>query len=309
MPGCQPIAVVGASGRIPHDELERGVAILRGRGHEVLARYPPGPPSGYLAGSDEERLAGLVRALTDPQVGAVWAARGGYGAMRLLPLLPWERLARVPPRWVVGFSDVTALLLPLVHRAPGWGLVHGPNVCGLGRLADPDGAALWSLLEQGRLPELTGLVPLVPGEAEGVLIGGNLCLISHLAGTPFLPPPTAGRLLLLEDVGERPYRLDRMLTQLGLAGWLEGVAGVLLGELRGCDDEDAQGLEVVAEQLRRWLPGVPVLAGLPVGHGPRNHPLRLGCRYLLDARAGTLTPLLGEVRDTAVATSAHGGTS
>lgn len=276
--------MVAPAGPAPDGPLEAGCAWLAAQGF-TLQRSLPERPQGYLAGPDTERAALLQAALTTPHVDAVWAARGGYGLHRILDLLDWSALRQARPRWVVGFSDITALLLPLSSRAPAWGVVHGPNVTTLPQVAPADTEGLLRLL-RGEAPEpLEGLTTLQPGRARGPLLVGNLCLITHLLGSPYLPP-AAGRVVVLEEVGEAPYRVDRMLCALHLAGWFEGAAGVVLGELRGCQAAGVDAGEVATELLRRWLPaGTPVAAGAPVGHGERCAPLREGAPYRLVAGA------------------------
>ena len=283
----QRILVPAAAGPVDPSRIEAGMRLLRQRGFEVQA-FLPGDPSVYLAGSDQARAEVLTRALLDPDVDAVWAARGGYGLMRILDRLPWDLLPRARARWVVGFSDICALLLPLAERCPSWGVLHAPNVQDLDRLDPGELEALLDLLEQPEAPRcFSGLQPLRPGLAEGALLAGNLCVLSHLAGSPFLPE-AHGCILVLEEVGERPYRIDRMLTQLELCGWFDGVAGLVLGELLGCDEPGLTAIEALKEWLQSRHPRVPAVAGMPVGHGARNRALRLGEQALLDAGAGTL---------------------
>jgi len=241
----------------------------------VLAR------TGYLAGNDDRREQELARALSDPACRAVFCARGGYGLLRIL-----DRLGALGDKPVVGFSDVTALHAWLYGR--GLASVHGPNVGGLGQFARD--AALFSLLEDtAPPPPLAGLRPIARGEAQGRLVGGNLSLLSHLCGTPYMPD-LKGAVLLIEDCNEQPYRIDRMLTQLRLAGVLARLCGVACGEFTDCGDADA----VLAERLGDL--GIPVVAGLPVGHGERNQALPHGTRVRLSADDGSLEFLEGAVQ-------------
>jgi len=270
------VAIVAPSGPFPADRYERGRAVLEARGLRVREYLPP-RPQGYLAGSDEERLAGLHAAFADPEVRAVFAARGGYGAMRLLPRLDVAALAR-SRKALVGFSDVTALHLAL--QAAGAASVHGPVVTRLGE-EPPDALdRLFSLLAGTAPPPLPGRT-LVPGVAEGPLIGGNLSVLSRLVGTRWLPA-LDGAILLLEDVGERPYRLDRMWTHLRLAGLLDRVAGVVLGDFTGCDDP---GAGVEARQLMASFVaelGRPAIDGFPIGHGDVHLAVPLGVRARIE---------------------------
>jgi muramoyltetrapeptide carboxypeptidase len=275
------VAVVAPASPFDRESFEAGLAVL-------AARYRPAFDGDlfarrrYLAGDDARRRAELDRALADPVARAVFAARGGYGTLRLLAGLRPPRA----PKAVVGFSDLTALHLAL-QRA-GWVTVHGPVVTQLARQPREAVARLFALLEDGTAPPppLAG-TPLVPGIAEGPLVGGNLSLLTRLLGTPRLPR-LRDAVLLLEDVGERPYRLDRMWTHLALAGVLGQVRGIALGEFTGCDEPDGAygSAEVLAELAAET--GLPCVAGLPVGHGALNLALPLGARVRLDGAAGTL---------------------
>jgi muramoyltetrapeptide carboxypeptidase len=248
----------------------------------ILAR------NGFLAGSDGLRGRALDDALTS-DVAAIVAARGGYGAMRITPQANWAALRR-RPKWIVGFSDVTALHV----EAQRMGLcsMHAENAAGLGR-GDARARELWidALEQPARSRSFDGLSALHGGRAEGKLAGGNLTVLfsAHAAGRLTLP---AECLLLLEDVTESSYRVDRMLSALLAAGALDRVAGVVLGDFTEC----APGVHrvpveaVLAERLGTL--GVPVLAGLHFGHGRHNLPLRLGSPALADANAGRL--LVGE---------------
>jgi muramoyltetrapeptide carboxypeptidase len=283
-----PVAVIAPSGPFDRDIFDRGLELLR-------ARYAPSFTEGlyashrYLAGDDARRLAELRSALESAH--GIFAARGGYGAMRLLPSLRPSDVRGVP---LVGFSDVTALHA-LWLRA-GFRCVHGPVLTQLGRQPPDVAQRLFALLESDALPPpLNAVATVVPGVAEGPLLGGNLSVLTRLIGTPWMPPPD-GAVLLLEDVGERPYRLDRMWMHLKLAGLLDRVAGFALGDFTGCDEKDATygPLEVLDELAR--AEGKPCVRGLPIGHGDVNHPVVLGARVRLDAtraRLEFLEPLVG----------------
>jgi muramoyltetrapeptide carboxypeptidase len=278
------VAVVAPAGPFDRPSLEAGLALLAARyrvlfGDGIFAR------ARYLAGDDGRRLDELAAALADDGVRAIFAARGGYGVMRLLSRLA-PKLAGLRPRPVVGFSDITALHAAL--QAAGWVSIHGPVVTQLGGQPPDVAERLFRLLESPAEPAaaLTG-VPLVGGVAEGPLVGGNLSLLTRLLGTPFAPP-LDGAVLLLEDVGERPYRLDRMWTHLALAGVFGRVRGLALGEFSDCEEPggDHGSAEVLAELAAET--GLPCVAGLPIGHGPVNQPVPLGARVRLDAGAGRL---------------------
>lgn len=224
----------------------------------------------YLAGDDGRRLAELDQALRDPLATAIIAARGGYGATRISHRADFASLRR-HPKWCVGFSDITALHVEALRA--GVASLHAPNLAALGR-GDAETRQDWlQALEQPLAPRrFTGLRELVPGQASGVLTGGNLTLVFCCAASGRLRLPR-GCLLFLEEVSEAPYRIDRMLTAMLIAGQLDGVAGFCLGDLSG-DGKDEAALDVVQDRLRSL--GVPVLAGLPIGHGSVNRCLPLG---------------------------------
>ncbi|NEA26547.1 S66 peptidase family protein, partial [Actinomadura bangladeshensis] len=230
--------------------------------------------------------ADLQDAWCDPRVRAVVCARGGYGATRVLDHLDWDALAAAAdasaePKILHGSSDITAL-----HTAFGTRLgvttSFGPMPAGVLAEDRPDGdtlAALRAALFGGPVT-LPGTHALRPGRAEGPLTGGTLSLLTALLGTPYAPPPAAGRVVFLEDVTEAPYRIDRMLVQLLQAGWFDGAAGIALGSWRDCGDP----AELDAVFAARLGPlGVPVLAGVPAGHGPRQLTLELGAPAVLTA--------------------------
>lgn len=267
------VAVVAPAGPVAANRLGAGIEVLRSWGLEV--REPLARPGehAWLAGSDEERAAAFVSAWTDPRVRAVVATRGGFGSQRVLSLLDWEALASAGPKLMVGFSDVTAL-----HQAVAamLGLVslHGPVTASLGDRDDATRERTRGLLFDGFVPALTGLTPVSGGRATGVLVGGNLTV-----------PTAAGAIVVLEDVGEQPYRLDRALTQLAQSGWFDDVRGVVVGEFTDCGDPAAVRA-LLADRLGAL--GVPVVAGAPIGHGATNLALPLGVSATLDADSGRL---------------------
>ena len=224
-------------------------------------------------------------------------ARGGYGLMRILPFLAAERLAQ-QPRVLVGFSDGTALL-GFAARA-GVTAVHGPVASQLGNLPAADHQALFHLLEEPQPGVvLAGLESLIPGRAQGRLLGGNLEVFSRLVGTPYLPD-LSGAVLFFEDLGERPYRVDRLITYLDLAGVFDQASAVVVGDFSSCVEPEATRAdsptvnEVLLERFGR-LP-IPVALGATVGHGSRNTSVPYGALVELDTRRETLTALEGVVR-------------
>jgi muramoyltetrapeptide carboxypeptidase len=263
----------------------RGLAWLSGRyrlrwSRRLLER------ERYLAGSDEARRAELQAALDDVEARAVIAVRGGYGASRVAHLLNYASLRR-HPKWLVGFSDVTALHLEVGRL--GMQSCHAHNLTGLGR-GDASARLAWlDALERPEQPRHFGsLTVLRAGEAQGTLAGGNLSLVATAATSGRLALPT-GCVLFLEEVGEAPYRLDRMLSSLIVGRHLDDVIGIAVGDLTRCGPgtDSRAALEAVQRALEPLR--VPVLAGLPVGHEARNEPLILGARARLSATARSLT--------------------
>lgn len=264
------------------ERLRAGIDVLAGRyrvrvAPEVRAR------AGYLAGGDDARAASINRSLRDPDVRAIVCARGGYGTMRILDDLDAGALRR-DPKLIVGFSDATALLAWALRA--GVRGIHGPMAGQLGVLPAADVAWLFRLMESSAPQALPPLplaplgAPLPPAPVEGRLLGGNLCLLSHLVGTAY-QLDLQGALLFFEEVGEPAYRIDRYLTHLGLSGALERVAAALVGDMTDCAAPPGHPapLAVIHERLaRRGLPGAQ---GAPLAHGARNLALPMGARAAL----------------------------
>jgi muramoyltetrapeptide carboxypeptidase len=286
-----PVRVIAPSGPFEPAALEKGLHVLSDRlGLEPRMRADVTARRGYLAGDDARRAEEWREAVADREARAIFCARGGYGAMRILPAVDPARLAD-SPKLLVGFSDVTALHAAL-NRA-GIATVHGPVVTQLGRaphdavrhleallFEEPPRAGAWAIPAPG-----AGLVAertVRPGRVSGPLLGGTLTILAHLAGTPYAPR-LDGAILLLEDVGERPYRIDRCLTQLALSGALAGLAGVALGRFTACDDGGLLAGDVVREAVQAL--GVPAVEGLPVGHDDANFAVPLGATATLVAPA------------------------
>ena len=295
------VAIVAPASPFPEEALEAGMAELRRLGFEPVADARAFERTGYVAGPAESRAAALQAAFEDPLSGAIVAARGGYGSVELLPFLPVAAL-RHSPKLLVGYSDITALLAFVTTRC-GVVAAHGPCVAA-GLHLGPAGydastfvRTMTSVEPLGVLPA-PGLEPLAAGEASGLLLGGNLTQLAASMGTPFAFDPPRGCVLFLEDVGERPYRIDRLLTQLTFAGVLDRAAAVVFGEFPGCDEADGSATARGAALRRlRGFRG-PVLWGLPAGHtiGPALT-LPLGVRARVTA--GSL-PVV-EILESAVA--------
>ncbi|MEM9456115.1 MAG: LD-carboxypeptidase [Myxococcota bacterium] len=268
------VHVVAPSGPVAAERFDRGLRILRRHlDADLVLADNIHEQQGYFAGSDGLRLRCLHEALGDPQARVVIAARGGYGATRLLGALDPSRL-REHPKLLVGFSDITALLCWAWVRAqvPS---VHGPVVTQLSTTHPEDVERLVDLL-RGQIPpplESSEGTVVHGGTVEGPLIAGNLEVLRALVGTRFMPS-LSGAILALEEVGERPYRIDRCLTHLLSSGALRGIRGVIVGQLTACEEPEGgqygpTAHEVVVERLTAL--GVPVVTGFPFGHASERH--------------------------------------
>lgn len=280
------VTVVAPSGPSNAERLASGSEVLRSWGLEV--RYAPHALElharlPYLAGEDALRASDLVAAWTDAKTAAVWAARGGYGAQRMVDLVDYDALRAAGPKHLVGFSDITSLHTRIgreLHQVT----LHGPVAAGIGQLGDPATAdqvrkLVMSTPEAG-MALCTGS-SVVDGVATGRLVGGNLALVSSDLGIE--PAPDAPSIVVLEDVGEDAYRVDRMLTQLLRAGWFANVIGMVIGDFNDTEEADLIA-DVVADRL--YDLGLPTARGAEVGHGDRNLALPLGATVRLDCSAG-----------------------
>jgi muramoyltetrapeptide carboxypeptidase len=282
------VAVVAPSGRVDAQRLEIGVEYLKGWGLEV--EVMPSVLAGherlsYLAAEDKARAEDLRTAWLDSRFTAVFCARGGYGVQRMLEYVDFDELAAVP-KWFIGFSDISALHEPL--NARGLVTIHGPMAAAVEQLGVPEGRErLRALLfEPESVTDLlapVGARTVVGGVAEGRLRGGNLALLASSLGTPTYARPAG--VVVLEDVNEDGYRVDRLLTQLLRSGWFDEVTGVVLGDF----SEAADPIDDVVHERLEPL-GVPIVEGAAIGHEALNLAVPLGLPVRLDATAGTLTP-------------------
>lgn len=280
------IGVVAPAGAVDETSLDTGVRLLEAAGFRVQLGAAVHQQDGYLAGTDTQRVADLHEMFADPQVKAIIAARGGYGAGRLLPLLDPAIIVQ-NAKIFVGHSDITFLLNYLVELA-GQVSFHGPMVTAFQERPEALDLLLSMLTgDRTRWHEPAQEV-IQPGTAEGRLVGGCLSILAATLGTPYAVD-ARGCLLFLEDVNEQPYRIDRMLTHLRQAGVLDGVAGVIFGEMSGCmatPDEQVSVRDVVAKAFS--LASYPVAFGLPSGHGLGTLTLPLGIRARLAGERLTL---------------------
>ncbi len=304
------VGVVAPAGSVIPEKIQPGVRMLESLGLRVRVQACLGRTHRYLAGTDEIRSQNLMNMLTDPDIRAVFCARGGYGSLRLLPL---PLLPDLPPKLFMGYSDITALLHYLSRHA-GWICLHGPvmasspeplDASARARQREAVRSALFSPAPVALAAEPADMIlpgfcgasgpdcdpppGMGPEPAIGITAGGNLTSLCHLLGTPW-QPDFSGCILFLEDIGEPPYKIDRMLTQLRLAGCLDGVAGVALGRFTDCGDHD------ILHDIFREIFGdlgpkgasVLVMAEFPIGHAGPNHPLPLGIPAELDPETGIL---------------------
>lgn len=286
------VGIVAPAGSVDPAELARGVDHLKGMDFRVVLGKSVTQQWRYLAGTDRERAADLNRMFSDPKIAAIICARGGYGTARILPYLDEDAIAQ-HPKIVVGSSDITLLLNYLRQR---FGLVtfHGPMIVpnfGQHPSSLTDDWFRKILVEaQGNLRiAVDGVRGLRGGRAQGPLIGGCLTMLCSTLGTPY-EIQTDGDILLLEDIGEAPYRIDRMLTQLKAASKFRNVRGIIFGTMPGCQPpadsryvlEDIIG-DVLADQA------FPILFGFPTGHGGEQVTLPLGVPVEIDGDAGSIT--------------------
>ncbi|MFN0036181.1 MAG: LD-carboxypeptidase [Saprospiraceae bacterium] len=298
------VALIAPSSPPSEEKLVKGIANLTQLGFKIVEGKSLRARHGYLAGTDAERLADLHEAFKTPEIEAVWCIRGGYGAARLLPDIDYK-LIRRNPKPFIGYSDVTALHLA-IHQRTGLVTFHGPVAASdypedtlrhfRSMLMSPVFPYEIAAPMEGAETEAPEFHPFViaPGQAVGALTGGNLALLSSLAGTAFAPIFTK-KIVFIEDVGEQPYRLDRMLTQLLQATDLAQAAGIALGVFADCQPKQDSPSLSLPDALRDRLGGlgIPVVYGIPFGHVPHQATFPYGIKASLDAEKMRLT-ILGQ---------------
>ncbi len=280
------VRVLAPSSPFDPERLPAGLRLLEGFGLQPVTSERIFQREAYLAGTDDARADEFLDALTTDPADGIIPTRGGYGATRLLHRIA-ARVTDLKPKMFMGFSDITALHLLLSQRA---GIVsfHGPNLIGLPRLDVTSiartRAALFGLDREATFT-YDGLAPVVGGRATGRIVAGNLSLLACLAGTPFAAS-LAGAILVIEEVGEAPYRVDRLLTQLSMQADIAACAGFAFGEFEATEAERP----LIERALRRFAEeqGRPAVLGFPAGHGTVNYPVPEGVTALLDADAGRL---------------------
>lgn len=284
------VGISAPGGPVRRDALEGGMTYLRARGFELVPGDHLRSRHAYLAGTDRERLEDLNRLIADKTVKAIWFARGGYGSARIVADVDFDSLRR-NPKALIGYSDVTVLQSAAYRKArlASW---HGPLVSELGDPTRFDEGSLWRALSAGTAPLAHSLPPssvVRAGTGEGPLVGGCLSLLVSLVGTPY-EAPMEGAILFWEEVSEEPYRIDRMLGHLRLAGRLAGLRGMVVGHLVDCGAGEPQNDLALRDILETHLAGThfPVVIDFPAGHCAGKATLPLGRTARLDTPAGRL---------------------
>jgi muramoyltetrapeptide carboxypeptidase len=295
--------VAPASGVSNAEALDAG-ATLRNLGFKVKLGKHLTKGFGYLAAQDKDRAEEFMQYVHDPEVDCIMAVRGGYGVMRILPQIDFDAI-RANPKVIMGFSDITALVNP-VYQLSGVIAFHGPMASSsfdpytldsfrrTVMAARPAGTFTESEEFKGSVFSERRASTIVPGKAQGRLVGGNLSLVTALMGTPW-DIDTTGKILFLEEILEEPYRVDRMLMQLALGGKLAGCAGVALGRFNKCEAKPVRGEFTVSLSLEQVLRGIleplkiPCLYGLSIGHIRSKMTVPVGALATIDADAKTIT--------------------
>jgi muramoyltetrapeptide carboxypeptidase len=279
------IGILAPAAHFDKDRFHKGVNVLESMGFQVHIPDDVFNQSGYFAGTDTQRADLLTRLFEDDSIMAIACARGGFGSIKILPFVDFK-IIRKYPKLFFGFSDVS-VLLNIFFEKTGLITFHGPVVTSLASASQMTKDALFKAITSDGPIEISVKEPVCihPGSASGVVAGGNLTTLCHLIGTPYMPPLN-GRILILEDTGEATYRINRMLTQMKLAGCLDGIAGVVLGSFDDCGSmDDLYGV------VKTFFTDshIPILAGFDIGHGETNIMFPVGLEATLDADNGVLS--------------------
>jgi muramoyltetrapeptide carboxypeptidase len=285
------VAVIAPAGPPKPDRLNRGLAFLNKHGYKTRVYSQVRRRRGYLAGDDQVRAAAIMDAFLDSSVDAIFAARGGYGCLRLLPYLDFKVIKKYP-KPIVGYSDLTVLLLS-IYKECGMTTFHGPMVSiDFGSRPGPFIANNFYKALESTKP--IGIIPKAPkykygniygGKAEGVIVGGNLSLISRMIGTGYLPS-FKNKVVFLEDTDEQPYRIDSYLAQLFLATDIEEAKGYIIGEITNSEPRGGYAESLtMAQVLKDYFAGLkkPVITGYPCGHGDEKVTIPIGVKVSIDA--------------------------
>jgi len=282
--------VAPAGPLIDKGKFSAGVHILEKKGFRLKYNRRLLNVRGYLAGSDRARAADFNMLWSDPEVKALVAARGGYGCLRMLELLDMK-LIRKNPKILVGFSDLT-VLLTAIHKKTGLVTYHGPVVTTLASIDRKSQKSFFNTLTKSTLPPIAAakLKILKDGNAKGILLGGNLTTLVHMLATSYEIPWNEA-ILFIEDIGEFPYRLDRLLTHLNQAGRLQKIRGLILGTFSADDRKENRAMQsAVHKRIMELLKDtdIPVWANFPVGHSRRNLTLPVGLEAEMNSSDGSL---------------------
>lgn len=274
------MGVCAPSGSFDMEKFNRGIEVLKTLGFQVTIPREIFKRKRYLAGDDMERANTVNRLFSDSGIQGIICARGGYGALRILTHLDWD-LIRKNPKPFMGYSDITAILTAILSET-GMPVLHGPHVVSLGTA---DAKTLDSFVDafsgSAKTIEIPDGKAIREGIGMGILKGGNLATLCHLLGTRF-QPDFAGAVFFFEDIGEPAYKIDRMLTQMKLAGIFDKIQGVITGSFENCDNGEYIE-EIVGECFHEYQ--VPVLSGLDAGHGKTNLSLSFGRMVKMDTMA------------------------
>jgi muramoyltetrapeptide carboxypeptidase len=280
-PGCT-IGMLCPAGAIPMEKVTICAQVLASWGYQVRIGKTVGTQFGHFAASDLDRQNELQSMMDDPEIHAILCARGGYGLSRIVAQLDFTKI-KAAPKWIIGFSDITVLHAALQKH--GIQSIHGPMAAGFGKgdAGLPYIMALKQMLEGVTMKVDAKAHPAnCLGQSEGVLVGGNLCLMTHLIGSEN-QLDTKGKILCIEDVGEYHYNIDRMLIQCKNAGLLDGLAGLVVGGFTDLKDDAKAFGETVTEIIQRLTKGsnYPICFDFPISHELNNMPVRLGATYQL----------------------------
>jgi muramoyltetrapeptide carboxypeptidase len=276
------IGILCPAGAIPMEKVTICAQVLESWGYQVRIGKTVGTQFGHFAASDLDRQNELQSMMDDPEIHAILCARGGYGLSRIVAQLDFSKI-KANPKWVIGFSDIT--ILHAVLQKQGIQSIHGPMAAGFGKgdAGLPYITALKQMLAGVVMPVDAKAHPANRlGQSEGVLVGGNLCLMTHLIGSEN-QLDTKGKILCIEDVGEYHYNVDRMLIQCKNAGLLDGLAGLVVGGFTDMKDESTAFGETVIEMIQRITRGsnYPICYNFPISHELNNMPVQLGATYQL----------------------------
>lgn len=278
------LGIIAPSSPFDKEKFVKGLSVIEEMGFKIFLPENIFKEKGYLAGSDEHRANMLNSMFSNSDIKGIICARGGYGALRILPLVDFNLIA-ANPKVLIGCSDITVLLNTLYSKC---GLVslHGPMIESLANASDETKQSLQDLLLQDQMLSLRCNTRMVirPGQASGIMSGGNLTTLCHLLGTPF-ESDFSGQILLLEDIGESPYRIDRMLIQMKLAGCFDRVSGVILGTFKGCGESNLV-YQIFDDIFSK--DSFPILAGFDVGHDEPNLTIPFGIKASIDTANGML---------------------